>query len=60
MIFVAFCSIKAMLLLIDCKYKVEKVLGPQRTVLSSVKISKGRSYTPLKEDDEDDRSSSKR
>jgi len=59
MIFVAFCSIKAMLLLIDCKYKVEKVLGPQRTVLSSVKISKGRSYTPLKEDDEDDRSSSK-
>jgi len=59
MIFVACCSIKAMLLLIDCKYKVEKVLGPQRTALSSVKISKGRSYTPLKEDDEDDRSSSK-
>jgi len=59
MIFVACCSIKAMLLLIDCKYKVEKVLGPQRTALSSVKISKGRTYTPLKEDDEDDRSSSK-
>lgn len=59
MVFVAYCSIKAMLLLIDCKYKVERVLGPQRTALSSVKISKGKGYTPLKEDDEDDRSSSK-
>ena len=60
MIFVAYCSIKAMLLLIDCKYKVERVLGPQRAALSSVKISKGKGYSPLKEDDEDDRPSSRR
>jgi len=57
MIFVAYCSVKAMLLLIDCKYQINLVLKGDS--LSSVRYSKGKDYSPLKKDDdeEDDRSS---
>ena len=58
MIFVAYCSVKAMLLLIDCKYQINIVLKGDN--LSSIRYSKGKDYTPLKkDDDEDDDKSSK-
>ena len=50
MTLVAYCSVKAMLLLIDCKYKVVSVLGD----LASVRINKGKDYIPLKMDDKDE------
>jgi len=50
MLIVAFCSVKAMLLLIDCKYKVISVLG----ALTNVRINKGHGYVPVKSNDDDD------
>lgn len=55
---VSYCSVKAMLLLIDCKYKVISVLG---TDLSAIRVSKGKDYKPLsKDEDFDDSKSSSR
>ena len=61
MAFVAYMSIRAMLLLIDCKYKIHNVLGPHN-LLSRVRCSKGKDYSPLKVEDfpsdrDDDKSS---
>ena len=50
MTIVAYASVKAMLLLIDCKYKVVSVLGD----LSSVRVNKGKDYAPLKMDENGD------
>ena len=63
MILVSYCSVQAMLLLIDCKYKVISVLGG----LTSVRVNKGKGYVPVNvinevdiDDDEDNAKSSKK
>ena len=48
MTLVAVGSVKAMLLLIECKYKCLSVLVPD---LSNVRISDGKGYTPVKNED---------
>ena len=45
---VAAGSVKAMLLLIECKYKCLSVLVPD---LSNVRVSDGKGYTPVKNED---------
>ena len=45
---VAAGSVKAMLLLIECKYKCLAVLVPD---LSNVKVNNGKEYTPVKNED---------
>ena len=56
--FVAAGSVKAMLLLIECKYKCLSVLAPG---LSNVKVNAGKDYMPVKtsddhhSDDDDDK-----
>ena len=45
---VAAGSVKAMLLLIECKYKCLSVLVPD---LSTVRVSDGKGYTPVKNED---------
>ena len=47
--FVAVGSVKAMLLLIECKYKCLAVLAPG---LSNVKVNSGKEYTPVKTSDD--------
>ncbi len=48
MIFVAVFSVKAMLLLIECKYKTTSVLGKP---LNHVRVNQGKDYAPLKTND---------
>ena len=48
MTLVAVGSVKAMLLLIECKYKCLSVLVPD---LSNVRVSDGKGYTPVKNED---------
>ena len=48
MTLVAVGSVKAMLLLIECKYKCLSVLVPD---LSTVRVSDGKGYTPVKNED---------
>jgi hypothetical protein len=45
---VAYFSVKAMLLLIDCKYKIQAVLAINGEAPTSVRVNKGKDYTPLK------------
>jgi len=52
--FVAAGSVKAMLLLIECKYKCLSVLAPG---LSNVKVNSGNEYTPVKTSDDNHNSS---
>ena len=47
-------SVKAMLLLIECKYKCLSVLAPG---LSNVKVNSGNEYTPVKTSDDNHNSS---
>lgn len=55
MTFVAFFSVKAMLLLIDCKYKVVHVVhGGNAVNLTNIKIKEGKTYLKVLPEDSDD------
>ena len=56
LILVAIGSVKAMLLLIDCKYKCLSVLMPD---LANVKVNLGKDYIPVKNEDTSDEEDNK-